>query len=41
MKDMEKYNAAAKLPGYRVFRCTPNGIALGMQLVGAALLDVD
>lgn len=35
--DLEKYNAAA-LKGYRVFRCTPNQIHLGMQFVGQALL---
>lgn len=38
MKDMEKYNHAAQL-GYRVFRCTPNGINLGMELVATALRD--
>lgn len=36
MGDMAKYNAAA-LQGYRVFRCTPNQIHIGMQIVRQAL----
>lgn len=37
LRDMEKYNMAAQL-GYRVFRCTPSTIPLGMQHVKIALL---
>lgn len=36
LKDMEKYNRAAQL-GYRVFRCTPNSIHTGMQLIAGIL----
>lgn len=36
LKDMEKYNRATLL-GWRVFRCTPSTIHVGMQLVKEAL----
>jgi hypothetical protein len=35
--DLEKYNRATQL-GWKVFRCTPSSIHLGMQLVKDALL---
>jgi hypothetical protein len=37
IKDMEKYNHAAAM-GYRVIRCTPNGIAWGMKFISQLLL---
>jgi hypothetical protein len=40
LKDMEKYNRAAEL-GYRIFRCTPTTIHVGMRLVGRALLGLN
>lgn len=36
LRDIEKYNRAAVL-GWRVFRCTPQTIHVGMQMVGQAL----
>jgi hypothetical protein len=36
LSDLEKYNRATQL-GYRVFRCTPSTIHLGMELVKAQL----
>ena len=36
LSDMEKYNRATAM-GIRIFRCTPNSIHLGMQLVKEAL----
>lgn len=36
LKDMEKYNRAVEL-GYRIFRCTPTTVHIGMQFVKNAL----
>lgn len=36
VKDIEKYNRAVEL-GWKVFRCTPSTVHLGMQCVGKAL----
>lgn len=38
LKDMEKYNRAASL-GYRVFRCTPKSLHVGMELIKNALQE--
>lgn len=38
LRDMEKYNRAAEL-GYRIFRCTPTTIHVGMQSVSRALRE--
>lgn len=38
LNDIEKYNHATRL-GWRVFRCTPNSIHLGMELVKELLVS--